>query len=361
MDSKGYYKSLGINENASDTEIKKAYRKLSLLYHPDKQANKSDEERKEAEDKFKEINEAYQVLSDPEKRQNYDRFGSADGGGFGGNGPFGGGNPFDDFFNGNPFRDFFGGGNRQPRQEVVNGTDIRMTIPLTIEEVFNGCKKKLKYTKKVVCKTCHGDGGSGKHMCPHCNGTGMLDETKRTSFGLYRTTRPCHYCDGTGYVVDYKCQTCGGDGFVNKETIIEVDIPAGMPEGYAIIKDREGNETKDKQGMNGSFYAIAKYAFDKSKYQVNGLDVIETIYIPYYDRYLGCDYIVNIPDGSKKKISIPANLIEGATLKLKKCGIKGTGSDLIGDYFVEVHTENPVVGEMSDKEKELLNEIKKLH
>lgn len=355
MDTKGYYKSLGVNENATDEEIKKAYRKLSLKYHPDKQANKSEAERKEAEDKFKEINEAYQILSDKDKRQNYDRFGTAENNGFSG-----AGNPFDGM--GDVFGDMFGsffGNRQQPQERVENGTDIRMTVPLTIEEIFNGCKKKLKYSKKVVCPNCHGDGGTGKHVCPHCNGSGMITETQQTGFGIFRNTHPCQYCDGTGFVVDHRCPTCNGSGYVDKENILEIEFPAGMLEGYAIIKEGEGNGTKDKKGAPGNFYAIAKYAFDKAKYKINGLDVTEVIEIPYYDHYLGCDYIVNIPDGTKKKITIPANLFNGQTLRLANCGIKGYQNGLVGDYYIEVHTILP--DKVYYKELELLKEIKKIH
>ena len=356
MDTKGYYKSLGVNEKATDEEIKKSFKKLSLRYHPDRQVNKSDDEKKNAEEKFKEINEAYQVLSDPEKRQNYDRYGSPDAKeGFGGGDPFSGmGDPFD------MFGSFFGGGRQRASQPPVeNGTDITMAVPLTIEEVFNGCKKKLKYKKKVVCQNCHGDGGSGKKQCPHCNGTGMITETQRTGFGIFRNSHPCQYCNGTGYTIEHTCPTCNGSGFTTKENIVEVEFPAGMPEEYGISKEGEGNATKDKRGVPGNFYAIPKYAFDKNRYRINGLDVMETISIPYYDHYLGCDYIVEIPDGTKKKITISPNLKDGHILRLPKCGIKGTGNDLKGDYYVEIHVDLPMF--ISEKEQNLLKEIKKLH
>jgi len=213
MDTKGYYKILGVSENATDKEIKAAFRKKSILFHPDKQANKSDKEKKEAEAKFKEVNEAYQVLSDKDKRAQYDRGASFNFENTGGYSGFNGGNfdfgnfNFDDFgFNsetGFDFRDLFGKHNTYNRasrrqRQAEKGSDIKMVIPITIEELFTGCKKKVKFQRNVRCPNCHGAGGTNKHVCPHCNGTGMVTETRQSPFGFMQTTSACPKCNGKG-------------------------------------------------------------------------------------------------------------------------------------------------------------------
>lgn len=349
MDNKGYYKILGVSESATDDDIKRSFRKLSLKYHPDKQAGKSDAEKADAEQKFKEINEAYQVLSDPEKKSNYDKYGDPeakggfnfDGGGFGG-------------FGGFPFSDFFGGRARNQARPAQPGSDIKMSVPLTIEEIFNGCTKKLKFDRNVRCANCHGDGGTGKKTCMHCGGTGFETVTQMTAMGMMQTTKTCSHCHGTGTTIEHTCPTCGGTGFKKTSTVIEVTFPAGMPDGYATVKNDQGNESKDRKGSNGDFYAIAKHTFDTNKYSVVGLDVIEKIYIPYYDILLGCDYIVEIPNGSKKKINIESCTPEGKVLRLYREGIKG--KDRVGDYYIEVHYLMPA--SITEEERKKLEDIK---
>lgn len=352
MDTKGYYKSLGVKEDASDEEIRKAYRKASLKYHPDKQVGKSDAEKKKAEDKFKEINEAYSTLSDPEKKSNYDKFGDPsarpDIGGFN----FGA-NPFGGF--GDIFGDIFGGRHHQANNQVYPGEDISMQVPLTINDIFNGCTKKLKYKRKVRCANCHGEGGSGKTPCTACGGTGQEYRTIRTGFGQMSQVTTCSKCGGSGFTMKSKCPTCGGTGFKEEEHIVEIEFPAGMPNGYSIQKPNEGNESKDKRGANGNFLATARYNIDK-KYEINGLDVIEKVYIPYYELLLGTEYTVEIPNGSKKKINIPSCIEDGKLLRLYREGIKGTNNNYVGDYYIEVHYEFPK--EISENERKHLESIK---
>lgn len=354
MDTKGYYKTLGISESATDDEIKRAYRKMSIKFHPDKQAGKSDAEKAESEKKFKDVNEAYQVLSDPDKKSNYDKYGDPEAKGGGGFNfdtsgfPFDLGDLFGRQFGGNPF----GGSTQRP---VVPGADARMEIPLTIEDIFNGCSKKLKFAKKVRCSNCHGDGGTGKKTCLHCGGTGRETVRQMTPMGFMQSTRPCQHCNGTGSTIEHTCPTCGGSGFKTSDAVVEVNFPAGMPNGYAITITGAGHESKNVKGPNGDFYAIAKYTFDTNRYNIQGLDVIERIFIPYYDILLGCTYDIEIPNGSKKRINIESCLPEGKLLRLYREGIND-GNGHVGDYYVEVHYAFP--SELSEDERKKLEDIK---
>ena len=372
MDQKGYYKTLGVKEDASLDEIKKKFKKLSLKYHPDRQVGKSEKEQKEAEAKFKEINEAYQVLSDETKRKNYDTFGDADGhgsgfsGGYSGGGPdlgdiFGAGSPFgnmadafSDVFGGS----FFGGSHRSQtstRRQTPPGDDMQMKVPLTLEEVFNGCTKKFKYKRKVRCPNCHGAGGTGLKTCPHCHGTGMLYDTHRMGNSIYQQTMPCPHCKGTGQIVEHECPSCHGNKFKEEYQTIEVNFPAGMPENYAIEKHGMGHESADKNMPSGTLLIFASYAFDKNKYRIHNLDVYEKIELNYYDALLGCDYDLKIPNGTTKRVKIPECSQPGKVLKLAGQGIK-TGTRT-GDYYIEIVYKFPT--SLSAKEKEALKMIKK--
>lgn len=366
MDPKGYYKILGLDKNASQTEIKSKYKKLALKFHPDRQANKSEKEKKEAETKFKEINEAYQVLSDEGKRANYDKFGNPDGGvNFGSN--FSGFN-FDNFSfnqfgqagNGFDFRDIFsgfGGARNNTRKQYVPepGTDIRMTIPVDINDIFTGCTKKVKYQRNVRCPNCHGSGGFNKQTCPECNGSGNNMQTKQTPFGYQRLITTCQKCHGNGYIMKDICTTCNGSGFKKKENIVEVTFQPGMLNGYAIKFNGMGNESTDIKGANGDFLAYCKHAYDTSRYNVNNNDVYENIYIPYYDALLGTEYILEKPDGSKKKINIPTCVEPNKMLKLFKEGIKWNDTN-IGDYYIIINYEFPK--ELLPEESKALQSIK---
>ena len=326
MDSKGYYKLLGVKEDASQDEIKSKYKKLALKFHPDKQANKSEKEKKEAEAKFKEINEAYQVLSDETKRRQYDsgssfNFDSGTGGFDFSNFNWGNGFPgWDDIGNGgfnDPFSSFFGGGSRQQsrKREPDPGKDIRMTIPVTLEELFTGATKKVKYERNVRCPVCHGDGGTGKHTCPDCNGT----------------------------------------GFVKEETVLEVKFPAGMYDGYSLQYAEKGSESKDVNGKTGDFYAICKHVYDHDKYIINNyIDVYEKVEIPYYDALLGTEYVLEKPDHKKIKLVIPSCVENGKHLKLAGQGLKSGHNT--GDYYVIIVYKLPE--ELTEDERNALEVIR---
>ena len=366
MDSKGYYKLLGVKEDASQEEIKSKYKKLALKFHPDKQANKSEKEKKEAEAKFKEINEAYQVLSDETKRRQYDsgssfNFDSGTGGFDFSNFNWGNGFPgWEDIGNGgfnDPFSSFFGGGSRQRsrKREPDPGKDIRMTIPVTLEELFTGATKKVKYERNVRCPVCHGDGGTGKHTCPDCNGTGMKRTRVRTPFGYTESISECQRCGGTGQVVDTKCTRCNGTGFVKEETVLEVKFPAGMYDGYSLQYAEKGSESKDVNGKTGDFYAICKHVYDHDKYIINNyIDVYEKVEIPYYDALLGTEYVLEKPDHKKIKLVIPSCVENGKHLKLAGQGLK-TGN-VIGDYYVIIVYKLPE--ELTEDERNALEVIR---
>lgn len=372
--SKNYYEILGLKKEATEKEIKSAFRKLSLKYHPDKQVGKSDAEKKAAEDKFKEINEAYSVLSDPEKKQKYDTFGSVDGnpgGGFGGSwsdlfrgaGGFGGGSQFggwDDIF-----RDIenarngrrSGGRNsgwNNVNEVIEDGGDVRMTIPLTIEDIFNGCTKKVKFNRNTRCPNCHGEGGTGKHVCAYCNGTGLITRLSRNGYMTVQETAPCPHCNGKGTVVDTKCPTCNGTGFKQTSNTVDVVFPAGIPNGMGVVVNGQGHESNNVKGKNGNFIGIAKHMYDEDVYTVRGLDVIQKIYVDYYDLLLGCEYTVELPNKKRHKLNLVSCIQEGKLLRLRNEGIKN-GSQT-GDYYLEIHYQMP--DKLSEEERKQLINIK---
>lgn len=356
--AKDLYEILGLTrETFNDKDCKKNYKKLSLKYHPDKFVGKSEEEQKEATEKFKEITHAYDVLSDPEKRRNYDMFGDENASGdVGGFNPFSGGgfNPFGDVFNGfNPF----GRANQRQSQRLQPGEDVQMNIPVTIEDLFNGLSKTVKYKIKVRCVSCHGKGGSGQKTCPKCNGAGYIVTQHKSGMGwtqIQQTT--CPHCGGSGFIVENKCSRCGGSGFEDKEVTLDISFDPGIANGQPNIYYGKGYEAKDHRAENGNFIAVAKYKIDEDKYIIDGLNVLEHVYIPYYDALLGCNYTVNIPNGKVKSVKIKPCTTDSTVLKFSKEGIKDKVGHQ-GDYFICIHYEIPET--LSSIEKAHLEEIKR--
>lgn len=352
------YNILGVNkDNFSEKELKNNYRKLSKKYHPDMQKGKSEKEQKEAEEKFKEISHAYEVLSDPEKKNNYDLYGDENGqnmnNGFNPFGGFGGFNPFGGFSGFNPFGGFSDFNDVQP------GKDIQMRIPITIEDLFNGLKKTVKYTKEVRCINCHGAGGTGQKTCPKCHGTGRFIKRKVTRPGFTQIEESvCPMCNGTGLYVENKCPTCGGSGFTKKECKLDIEFPPGISNNMGVVYKGEGSESKNRKGPNGNFIAVTTYNIDEEKYIVQGLNVIEHVYIPYYDILLGCSYTVNIPNGKQKIVKIKPCSKDSSMIRLSGEGIK-TNDGQIGDYYICLHYDIP--NTLSVKEQEHLEMIKSLH
>lgn len=290
---KNYYDILGINKDASEKDIKKAYRKLAAKYHPDKQVNKSDSEKKEAENKFKEIAKAYEVLSDPAKKSNYDTYGSEDG-------PQGNWNPFSDF----GFDDLFG--TRKQRQEYIQpGQNLQITVRLSIKDIYCGIVKDLKYRRKRRCRKCNGEGGSGVKTCQYCNGTGVITDRQQNGWQTFISQQPCRHCGGTGKMVEHICDNCNGTGFEIQEKTIKVNIPKFIKNGVrcATIEDA-GNEAKDYRGKTGVLYIIVMYSYNEERYQVVDNKIYERVDIPYYDAIVGSNIDIELPDNTIQKVFI---------------------------------------------------------
>lgn len=335
--AKSYYDILGVSKDATTDQIRKAFKKLSVKYHPDKHINDSEEEKKIAEEKFKEINEAYEVLSDDKKRQEYDNPIPDIGRGFS---HFG----FDDF------PGFFHGGQKQ--HFVMPGQDISVPVNLTIEDFYRGGTKDIKYKKNIRCGHCHGEGGETK-QCPVCHGEGMVQHVTVEGNVQYIQTTQCHHCGGTGRVVLNKCNKCNGTGFTREDRVFHLnidDINSGIANGSYIIDNYAGHESKQPNGPNGKL--IGRFNIDLKNYKIQDDNVFEQVEIPYYDILLGTDKEVTLPNGKKITINIPENTKNEAVFKSKGNGINGK------DYFLCVKATFP---RLNKNDKDLLKKIKKNH
>ncbi|MGX4613983.1 molecular chaperone DnaJ [Clostridioides difficile] len=348
-----YYEVLGISKGAEAQEIKKAYRKLAMKYHPDR--NPGD---KEAEEKFKEINEAYEVLSDDTKRKTYDQFGH-DGlngqGDFGGQG-FGG---FEDMF-GDIFGDMFGGsfgGGRARRRGPQRGADIRQSVTISFEEAAFGKKMSIKVNRSEECEECNGTGakpGTSKKTCSTCNGTGQVRTVQRTPFGNIASSRPCSACNGTGEVIESPCSKCHGTGNTRKVKNIEVDIPAGIDDGQMIKLSGQG-EVGEKGAPRGDLYIVVNVKAHPL-FTRDGNDIYFEMPITFVQATLGDEIEVPTLDG-KVKYSVPEGTQTGTVFRLKEKGIPRIRGNSRGDQYVKVVVEIPK--KLNDKQKELLREFAK--
>ena len=353
--NKDYYDILGVSKSADDREIKKAYRKLAMKYHPDKNPDN-----KEAEEKFKEINEAYEVLSDEEKRRIYDQYGAdaVNGqGGFGGAGGFGGGfegfGGFEDIF-GDIFGGFggFGGSRRRGPQK---GADIRQSVRIDFKDAAFGKKIELKVNRSEECENCHGTGckpGTGKKTCTQCGGSGMVVEHVQTPFGTMQSQRTCSHCNGTGEEIESPCGKCGGSGSVRKTKTVSVDIPAGIDDGQMIRLAGQG-EFGDPGAPRGDLYIIVNVKPDK-RFQRDGYDIYVDIPITFVQAALGDDIQVPTIDGDVK-YSVPAGTQTGTVFRLRGKGVQRMNSNSRGDQYVKVNVEVPK--KLSERQKELLREF----
>jgi len=339
--SKDYYNILGVKKGASEDEIKKAYRKMAMKYHPDKNPDNP-----EAESKFKEAAEAYDILSTPEKKSNYDRFGTADGNPFGGGGnPFGGGNQYGHGFDMNDifsqFGDIFGnsfnqryGGQQQRRQS--RGADLRIKVSLTIDEVLKGTLKKLKYKRQDKCSSCDGKGGTDVRDCLPCNGTGQRTVVQNTQFGQIRQTTGCPDCQATGKIIKDKCNVCHGDGTVIKEQVVDVDIPAGVSNGMVLTMQGFGNNIRN--GVPGDLQIIVDEIKESYFTRENNNIIVEKT-ISVIDAIIGANIKVKTPHGDVS-IAIEPGTEHGKVIRVSGKGIPDIHYGL-GDLFVKISLKIP--------------------
>lgn len=356
MSKKDYYELLGVSKTATADELKKAYRKLAIKYHPDK--NPGD---KEAEEKFKEIAEAYSVLSDTDKRARYDRFGHQ---GVGGAGGFGGGgfnmedifSQFGDIFgDASPFGSFFGssGGGRR---SVRKGSDLRIKLTLDLEDVAKGVEKKIKVKRYVSCKTCSGNGsknGNSLQTCGTCQGTGQIKRVQQTMLGQMITANTCHTCSGEGKIVQERCEACFGEGRVLEEDILNIKIPAGVAEGMQLSMTGKGN-VPARGGIAGDLLIQIEEKEDP-ELKRDGNNVIYDLVMNFADLALGSE--VEIPAiGGKVKINVKAGTQAGEILRLRGKGIKDINGYGTGDQLIYLNAFIPK--SLSSEEKELLQTLK---
>ncbi|ANI89047.1 molecular chaperone DnaJ [Arachidicoccus ginsenosidimutans] len=358
-----YYEILGVSKSATADEIKKAYRKTAMQYHPDR--NPGD---KEAEEKFKEAAEAYEVLSDTDKRAKYDRYGhQAFGPGTGGGNPFGGGgmdmndifSHFGDIFGGGGFSDFFGGGgsSRGGRSQGERGSNLRVKIRLNYEEMANGVTKTIKVKKYIVCSTCHGSGAKDKgsiHTCKTCGGTGQVRKVQQTFLGQMQTVVVCPTCHGEGSTISAKCTSCKGDGRVYGEETVSINIPAGVYDGMQLSMSGKGNVGLRGGAPGDLIIAIEEEAH--AELHRDGLNVGYDLFISIPDAVFGAQVEVPTIDG-RAKIKIPAGTQSGKIFRLKGKGfpeINGYGRR--GDQLINVNVWTPQT--LSSEEKASMEKMK---
>ncbi len=358
--SKDYYKTLGVEKNASKDEIKKAFHKMAHKYHPDK--NKGDDT------KFKEANEAYQVLSDDKKRSSFDQFGNADGpSGFGGGQPGGGfggfdfsgqnngngGMEFDMGDLGDIFGDFFGGGGRG-RQKVKRGRDLSTEISLSFEDAIFGVEHKLNINKQSKCDTCDGSGakpGTKMNTCTVCNGQGQVREVRRSILGNFASVKTCENCAGQGKIPSDKCSECHGVGIKKKDEEIKVKIPAGVSNGESLRVNGRGEAIQN--GESGDLY-IKLNVKSHAIYSRDGLNLTMNLKIKLTDALLGMTYKLKTLEGHNVEVKIPEGINNGEMLRVRGKGVPSTRGR--GDIIIHIAIDMP--NKLSRKNKELVEILK---
>jgi molecular chaperone DnaJ len=358
MSKRDFYEILGLTKSASEDEIKKAYRKLAIKYHPDK--NPDD---KAAEEKFKEAAEAYEVLSNPEKRQRYNQYGHAGvGGASGGGGGYGGGMNMDDIFS--QFGDIFGGGggfggfggsSRGGGRRVVRGSNLRVKVKLNLQEIAKGVEKKLKVNKFVSCNTCKGSGAKNGTFdtCKLCNGSGVQVRTQQTFLGAMQTQTTCSGCNGEGKTVKDKCNTCHGDGIVRAEEVISINIPAGVAEGMQLSVGGKGNAAP-RGGINGDLLVLIEEE-EHLELKRDGSNLFYDSYVNFADAALGTSIEIPTVD-AKVKIKIEPGTQSGKVLRLKGKGLPDVNSYGIGDLLVNINVWTPQT--LTSEEKKALETLR---
>ncbi len=359
-----YYDILGVSRSASASDIKSAYRKLAIKYHPDKNPDNP-----EAEDKFKEAAEAYEILSNQEKRQRYDQFGHAgasQSAGYGG----GGGMNMEDIFSqfgdifgssggrsgGSPFDSFFNAGHSGAGRRVARGTNLRIKVKLTLEEIANGVEKKIKVNKNIVCKNCDGSGAKDKssfNTCRTCNGSGSVRRLTNTILGQMQTTTTCPTCNGEGTEITSHCPSCKGEGLVKGEETISINIPAGVGEGIQLSMSGKGNAAP-RGGIAGDLIILIE-ELPHEVLKRDGINIIYDLYISFVDAALGSSVEIPTIDG-KAKIKIEPGTQAGKILRLKGKGIPEVNSYTRGDQLIYINIWTPKV--LSKEERAQLEGLK---
>lgn len=361
-----YYEVLGVDKNATDEELKKAYRRLAKKYHPD--ANPDNKE--EAEKKFKEVNEAYEVLSDAQKRRMYDQFGHEGPAGFGGGNPGGGYysystsgfNGFDDFDLGDIFSSIFGGGSRTGSRRnnngPIKGADLRYNMEITFEEAFLGVEREITITRDEPCTTCSGNGakpGTTSETCKVCGGSGQVRQVQNTILGQMQTTKTCSNCHGTGKVIKEVCDNCKGKGTVRKQAKIKVKIPAGIDNEQSIVLRGEG-EPGVRGGAKGDLYIVVRIR-KHSIFTRKGTTVYCNVPITFTQATLGAELEIPMVDGTKEKFRIPEGTQTGTTFTIKGKGFKNINTSNNGDYVFTVNVQIP--RRLSKEQRDLLVQLAK--
>ena len=351
-----YYEVLGVSRGASEDEIKKAYKKMARKYHPD--LNPGD---KTAEEKFKEVNEAYEVLSDADKKARYDQYGHAGvdpnfgaggfGGGFDGSFDFGDlGDIFGSFFGGG-----FGGGRRTNPNAPQRGESIRMSIAISFEEAAFGCEKAVTVERYETCDTCHGNGcapGTSPEVCPDCHGTGTVQVRRQTPMGVFATSSPCPKCGGKGRIIHQPCKDCRGSGMVRKKKTIQASIPAGIDNGQTISIRGQGNAGKN--GGPAGDLLITITVRPHELFRREGTSVLCEAPITFTQAVLGAELEIPTIDG-KVKYTLPEGTQSGTTFRLKGKGIPSLNGRGRGDQYVTVYIETP--RNLNKEQKEALKKF----
>ena len=360
MAKRDYYEVLGVDKNASEDDIKKAYRRIAIKYHPDR--NPGD---KEAEEKFKEAAEAYDVLHDPQKRQQYDQFGFNGPGGMGGFGGFGGGFSMDDIFS--MFGDVFGGrggfggfggfgGGHQATQH--RGSDLRLKVRMSLQEVATGVTKKFKVRKDITCNHCHGTGSEDGQTdsCPTCHGSGVVTRTTQSLFGMMQTQSVCPTCQGEGRIIKNKCHECGGSGVVKGEEVVEIKIPAGVADGMVVNVPGKGNAAVHN-GVNGNIQVFIEEE-PNDTFIRDGNNVLYNLLLDFPTAALGGDVEIPTIEGKKVKIGIEPGTQPGKTLRLRGKGlpsVQGYGNTT-GDLVVNVSVYVPKT--LTHEERKVMEQLR---
>ncbi len=366
MEKRDYYEVLGVAKTATADELKKAYRKKAIQYHPDRQQDKSEAEKKEAEEKFKEAAEAYDVLSNPDKRARYDQYGHAGMGGAGGFGGFGGGgmsmedifSHFGDIFGGSfgGFGGFGGGSRRGSRRRQNVGDDLRITVHVTLKDVAHGLTKKIKIPRYVACTSCNGTGaenGTDFTTCSACNGSGTQIRTQQTMFGMMQSETVCSNCHGEGRIINHKCKDCGGEGIVKNEDVVTINIPAGVAHGNMLRMQGKGNAPRHG-GISGDLLIVI--AEDKDPELIRDENnIIYNLMIDFPTAVFGGKVEVPTIDGVAR-VTIEPGTQPGKVLRLKGKGLPSPNYYGTGDEYINISVYVPET--LNKEEREAIEKLR---